>query len=469
MLVQISNINAMTLEEEEKKGEEFALEVKQQLDVIDDPFIDNYLNDLGHYLLQSVETRHFKYRFYTVKNEEINAFAGPGGHIVVFTGLIKEMDEIDELTAVISHEIAHVSNRHISQQFSQNAKLNVAALLGMLAGALVGGSGDTSEAVMIGSIAAVQQKQLGYSRDAERQADQAGFKYTLGAGFDPAAIIKVHKKLQAGNWGANEVPAYLLTHPMGPERISNIETILKTPYVVVSTEENLQFRRLYPIFRTIIMAKYEQKEEMTNYFSSEIEKNPDSPLANLGMGIILKEKGEYKDSITHLEKAVKTLTDPSPAISYLSEAYQLNGDTDKAISILKEAINKNGKDKTSLLTLTTIYENAGYFDKTIEIYERLKLLEPVEDYVYYSLGYSYGKINKLGLAHYNFGIFYEHVKNIKEAHFHFMEAKREAEGNPDLMKKIDESINRIAEDFNKLEDRENSFSRSGNRQDRGGY
>lgn len=467
ILVQICNTNAITLEEEERAGEEFALVIKQQLEVIDDPFIDNYINDLGHYLLQAVETRHFKYRFYAVKNEELNAFAGYAGNVVVFTGLIRAMDDIDELTSVMCHEIAHVSNRHISQQYSQNAKLSVASLLGMLAGALIGG--EASEAVMVGSLAAVQQKQLGYSRDAERQADQAGFKYALGAGFDPAAIKSALTKLQAGNWGGDEVPAYLLTHPIGPERIANIESMLKTPYVLVSTEENLQFRRLYPIFRTVIMAKYEQRKEMTGYFSSEIKKNPDSPLANLGMGIILKEKGEYKDSITHLEKAVKALTDPSPAMSYLSEVYQLNGDTDKAISILKEAINKNKNDRISLLTLTTIYENAGDFDKTIDIYERLKLLEPVEDYVFYSLGYSYGKLNKLGLAHYNFGLFHERSKNIREAHFHYMEAKREAGDDPDLMKKIDESISRIAKDFKKLEDDANSFLRSGNRQDRGGY
>jgi beta-barrel assembly-enhancing protease len=467
-LIQVSNINAITLEEEEKKGEEFVLAIKQQLEVIDDPFIDNYINDLGHYMLKSVETRHFKYRFYAVKTEEINAFAGPGGHVFVFTGLIRAMDDIDELAAVMCHEIAHVSNRHISQQLAQSKTLGVEFILGMLAGALVGG-GEASEAVMVGTMAAAQQKQLGYSRDAERQADQSGFKYALGAGYDPAAITKVHKKLQAGHFGSNEVPAYLLTHPIGPERISNIESMLKTPYIIVSTEENLRFRKLYPIFRTVIMAKYEQREEMTSYFSSELEKNPDSPLANLGMGIILKEKGEYKNSIIHLEKAVKTITDPSPVINYLSEAYQSNGDTERAVSILKEAINKNGNDRTNLLTLTTIYENAGDFDKTIEIYERLKLLEPVEDLIFYSLGYSYGKVNKLGLAHYNFGLFHERSKNIREAHFHFMEAKREAADNPELMKEIDESISRIDEEFQKLKDEDDSFLRSGNRQDKGGY
>ncbi|NLA74146.1 MAG: M48 family metalloprotease [Deltaproteobacteria bacterium] len=452
----------MTLEEEEKRGQEFALAIRQQLPVIDDPFIDSFINDLGQYLLESVETRHFKYRFYVVKGEDLNAFAGYAGNIVVYTGLIRAMDDIDEIVSVMCHEIGHVSSRHISQQSSQYAKLGIASMLGMLAGALVGG--DAAGAVMMGSAAAAQQKQLGYSRDAERQADQAGFKYTLDAGFNPAAIKSAFKKLQAGHWGVNEAPAYLLTHPIGPERISNIESMLKTPYVIVSKKKNLEFRKLYPVFRTIIMARYEQREEMTNYFSSELAKNPDSPLANLGMGIILKEKGDYQDSITHLEKSAKGLEEPYPVMSYLSEAYQSNGDTERAVSILKEAINKNEDDKISLLTLTTIYENAGDFDKTIEIYERLKLLEPVEDYIFYSLGYSYGKMNKLGLAHFNFGLFHERLKNIREAHFHFAEAKREAVGDPVLMKKVEESFSRIDEEYKKIKKDEKSFFRSGSPQ-----
>jgi predicted Zn-dependent protease len=117
-------------------------------------------------------------------------------------------------------------------------------MLGMLAGILVGG--EASGAVMMGSMAAVQQKQLAYSRDAERQADQAGFKYALEAGFDPAAIKRVHKKLQAGHWGVNEVPAYLLTHPIGPERIANIESILKNPYVVCIKKRRSGIQRAVP-------------------------------------------------------------------------------------------------------------------------------------------------------------------------------------------------------------------------------
>ncbi len=455
-LSQQSTLLALSIAQEKKEGEKFITEVKRYLEIVDDPFLSDFIEDLGQYLSKPVETRHFEYNFYIIKNEELNAFAGPGGHIFVHTGLIRAMEEIDELAAVMCHEIAHVSSRHISQQVEKATKLGYGTLLGMLAGMLLG-SGDAAEAVMVGSIAAAQQKQLSYSRDAERQADQVGFKYAAKSGFNPAAIKSALQRLQAGNFGANEIPAYLLTHPIGPERISNIESLLSSPYIVEGGKaKTVQFRKQYPIFRTIIMAKYEKKEEMINQFSFELSKDPDSPLGNLGMGIVLMEKEDYLKSIDHLKKAIKGLADPAPVLRYLSEAYLFNNEPEKAISILHKALQNNGNDKPSLLTLAKTYQKTEEYDKAIDIYEKLKLLEPVEDVVFYNLGYSYGKENKLGLAHYNFGLFYKQLKNMKEAGFHFREARKQTADNPELLRKIEESINKIDEE-DKKEDKKSTM------------
>ena len=458
ILTQQSSIMAVSIDDEEKAGEEFLLDVKHQLGVIDDPYVNGFINDLGQFLVQSVEIRPFKFRFYVIKNDDLNAFAGPGGYIFVFTGLIRAMDEVDELAAVMCHEIGHVTNRDISKQVAQYSKLSIASLLGVLAGALIGG--DASEAVMLGSMGAAQQKQLAYSRDAERQADQAGFKYAAESGFDPTAIKKALMKLQEGNWGANEVPAYLLTHPINAERVSNIDSLLSSPYIVEEKPETTRFRNEYPIFRTIVMAEYGQKDEMLNYFTAELSKSPGSPLANLGMGIALEANEEYSKSIEYLEKAAKGFTEPSPVLNYLGEAYQANNEPDKAVSILKQALSKNGNDKTNLVTLAQIYQKNEEYDKAIKIYEKLKLMTPVEDNIFYNLGYSYGKENKLGLAHYNFGLFYKRSKNIKEAHFHFQEAKKEAKNDPELLKKIDDSITEIDKEKDKMKSEEKpGFSR----------
>ncbi len=444
ILIRQNFVSALSIEEEEKIGEEFVISVKQQLQVTDDPFITEYINDLGQFLVQSVETRPFKFRFYVVKNEDLNAFAGPGGHVFVFTGLIRAMNDVDELAAVIAHEIAHVTHRHISQQISQNSKLSIASMLGVLAGALIGG--DAAQAVMMGSMGAAQQKQLSYSRDAERQADQSGFKYSAKSGFDPSAIKRALLKLQEGNLLANEVPAYLLTHPMGPERASNIDSLLSSPHIVEEKDETIYFKNNYPEFRTIVMAKYGHQVEMINQFRSDLVKNSDSPLANLGMGVTLKETGVYPKSIEHLEKAVKGLKEPSLVSKYLSEAYQLNNEPEKAVSILNEALKMKGNDKTNLLALARIYQENEEYNKAIEIYEKLKFMEPVEDNIFYNLGYSYGRENKLALAHYNFGIFYERAQNLREAFFHFQEAKKDSADNPELMEKIEDSLNKIDKD-----------------------
>ncbi|MBN2417971.1 MAG: M48 family metalloprotease [Deltaproteobacteria bacterium] len=447
-LSQQSTLLALSIKQEENKGEEFLAEVKRYLVIVDDPFLNDFIYDFGQYLVKAVETRHFKYNFYIIKNEELNAFAAPAGHIFIHTGLIRAMDEVEELAAVMCHEIAHVSSRHISRQFDQAKKLGYGTLLGMLAGILVGG-GDASEAVMAGTIAASQQKMLSYSREAEREADQLGFTYAAKSGFNPAAIKSALATLQAGHFGSNKIPAYLLTHPIGPERISNIESMLASPFIIQEREKTIQFKKQYPVFRTIVMAKYEKKDEMINMFSSELSKNPDSPMANLGMGIVLKDNSEYKKSIEHLEKAVDGLADPLPVWRYLSEAYLFNNEPEKAISALQKALENNGNDKPSLFTLAKTYLKIEEYGKAIDIYEKLKLMEPVEDIVFYDLGYSYGKENKLGLAHYNFGLFYERLKNMKEARFHFNEAKKKAADNPQLFKKIDESMIKIDEDEDK--------------------
>ena len=193
---------------------------------------------------------------------------------------------------------------------------------------------------------------------------------------------------------------------------------------------------------------------MTNQFSYELSKSPDSPLANLGMGIILKDKGEYLKSIDHLNKAVKGLADPAPVLRYLSEAYLFNNEPEKAILTLNEALKNNGNDKPNLITLAETYQKTEEYKKASKIYEKLKLMEPVADDIYYNLGYSYGRENKLGLAHYNFGLFYERLKNIKEAHFHFEEAKKKTTDDPELLRKIEESINTIDKEKKKKKTKE---------------
>jgi len=278
---------ALSIKDEETLGRQFLVNVRKYYEVVDDDFANQYINDLGQYLIKPLKTKPFPFHFYILKKDELNAFAGPGGHIFVFTGLIDAMDTIDELAAVICHDIGHVSSRHISERIEQNKKIGLATLAGVLAGSLLGG--EVANAVVTGSVAAGIQKQLSYSREDERQADQLGFKYANEAGFKPSALKSALEKFQRMQLGMENVPAYLLTHPMGTERMANIDSMLSTYTSTPKREETARFRKMYPYFRTLLKARYQDPDDTERAFRNELEKDPDSPLAHFGLGIVLKE------------------------------------------------------------------------------------------------------------------------------------------------------------------------------------
>jgi len=127
---------ALSLEEEEKLGREFVADVKRAFPLVEDAFARDYINRLGDYLARAVETKPFPFSFYLIPKNALNAFAGPGGHIFFFTGLIESMDTVDELAAVASHEMAHITARHLSHRIEQHKKLSMATLAGALIGAV---------------------------------------------------------------------------------------------------------------------------------------------------------------------------------------------------------------------------------------------------------------------------------------------------------------------------------------------
>ncbi|MFC1866622.1 M48 family metalloprotease [Thermodesulfobacteriota bacterium] len=435
--------SALSIEDEESLGRKFLAHVRQYYDFVDDDFANEYINELGKYLIKPLKTRHFPFNFYIIKNSELNAFAGPGGHIFIFTGLIEAMDRIDELAAVICHEIGHVSSRHLSDRIKKSKTIGLATLAGILVGSLLGG--EVAGAVITGSVAAGIQKQLSYSRNDERQADQLGFKYTSEAGFESSALKSSLEKLQRRQLGMENIPAYLLTHPGGPERMSNIESMLASYPPSSKREETARFSSIYPCFKTILRARYLEAHDAERSFNDDLNKDPDSPLAHFGLGIVLKEMSEYPEAIGHFQKALKELSETLPVLRYLGETYQLNGQDQEAIKTFEKALKINDEDKSSLFLLAASYRNQNEYSRAVSIYERLVSMEPVKDEVFYNLGVSLGRQNRLGLAHYNFGIYFQRLEKKQKADFHFQKAK-ELSGNDSFLKK---RIRKAMEDMKK--------------------
>jgi predicted Zn-dependent protease len=193
-----------------------------------DPDVNQYLTEMGQRLANNAPGGVGQpITVFAVKDPQINAFALPGGYIGINSGLLVSAQTESELASVIAHEIGHVAQRHIARgmtQRSQSSAVMWASMAGALLAALAG-SGDLAMGVAAFGQAAAVDRQLGFSRQAEQEADRAGLEMMRKAGFDPSGAVRMFQHLSAAS-RLNEGTgggAYASTHPMSIQRMSDMQ------------------------------------------------------------------------------------------------------------------------------------------------------------------------------------------------------------------------------------------------------
>lgn len=213
----------LTPAEEMELGRTLLREVRRVLPLVADPEVNFYLDSLGRRLLANAPDAVGPFHFLPIANGQVNAFAMPGGIVGVHTGLFLEARDEAELAAVIAHEIAHITQRHIARMFARGRDANIATGLAILAGILAAAiDPQLAQAAIAGSIAAQIQGQLDYTRLHEAEADRVGIQILAAAGFDPQAMADFFERMQELTRGAQDrIPEYLRTHPVTLGRISD--------------------------------------------------------------------------------------------------------------------------------------------------------------------------------------------------------------------------------------------------------
>ena len=143
-----------------------------------------------------------------LKSPQINAFAVPGGLFALNTGLIANAQNIDEVAGVMAHEVAHVTQRHYSRSQEAFKGQGLLALAGILVGAALAtkSNGEAGSALMLGTQAALIDKQLTYSRNQEREADRIGMQYMYAAGYNPQSMADFFETMQRSSVGIGFYP-----------------------------------------------------------------------------------------------------------------------------------------------------------------------------------------------------------------------------------------------------------------------
>lgn len=434
-----SHAALLSPEEETTLGQTFLASISSHYEFADYPYIVRYINDLGNHIGRQVEVPYFPLKFYVIRDNTINAFAAPAGHVFFFSGLIRMMDNVDELASVLAHELGHVSARHLAAKIERSQKIGLATMAGVLAGILIGGK--AAGALMTGSMAAGIQAELGYSRDDERQADQLGLKYTCLSGFDPGGMVTVLQKIQRENrYGGQDIPPYLLTHPGAAERMGNIEGMSRGYTMMPESDETKKLRLDFPIFHTMVVALCDDKEEATREFKKILQADPESSMAHYGLALILQREGNIHEALTHFGAGLRENPYSIPILFSMGKAYQAIGEYENAVSILRKARELSPKDTEILYLLALSFQNLEQYGQASSIYEKLTFLPPVDDEVYYNLGLVYGRQGKLALAHYNLGIYFTKLRSKEKALFHFEKARELAQSDPALRERIDKAL-----------------------------
>jgi predicted Zn-dependent protease len=191
--------------------------------VSDDEALTAYVNRIGHGLVETndkVRRPFLDYRFAVLATDEVNAFACPGGLILVSKGLIAKAKSEDEVAAVLAHEIAHVSLRHGVAAIQQANLAQAFTYLGAGAAQATMSKEDLDALTNLfdGSIDDIVQTLVtsGYSRDAEVAADALGREFLATTGYDPQALGRVLKNME----GAGGHGGMFATHPAPQDRLT---------------------------------------------------------------------------------------------------------------------------------------------------------------------------------------------------------------------------------------------------------
>ncbi len=199
-------------------GRQLAAEVEQQVKLVEDPVITEYVNRVGQNIVLHSDAK-IPFTIKVIDTDDVNAFALPGGFFFVNKGLILAADNESELAGVMAHEIAHVAARHAMENQGKGQLMNWGALAGIIFGGPIVSTVLQNAGGIMAGLASTK-----FSRSAEEEADRLGVQYLYAAGYDPTAMSTMFEKLNAKN--KKKPNAFLKLFATHPQNIDRRDTSL---------------------------------------------------------------------------------------------------------------------------------------------------------------------------------------------------------------------------------------------------
>ncbi len=363
--------------QEHQLGRIWLRQLRAQANTINDPLTISFVEELIFRLAPHSEVRDHRFEFVVIDQGELNAFAVPGGIIGINLGIFLHARDEDEVSSILAHELAHLSQRHFARQIENSERQAPIAIASLLASILLIATNnpDAGFAGLIGSQAASIQSQLAYSRDWEREADRTGMKTLVNSGLDPHAMPSMFQQMLAANRYNERPPEFLLTHPITDTRVSDAANRAQAFSIKKRTrsfnflilQQRAQLRYAIPnadqltVFEKALAATNNKHEKDSyRYTLAWIKYNNRQYQQALTYLDAISENNDDQPAIAILKaESLDQLDQANAAITLLQEAYQLRPDSYPIAISLAQLLSKNGQAKAAINDLQRWSERRG--------------------------------------------------------------------------------------------------------------
>lgn len=386
--------------QEQRLGQAFMRSIRKHMSVVRDPLMSEYMQALGANLVSSSPSVGQPFHFFLIDNPEVNAFAGPAGHIGIHTGLVLTTESESELASVVAHEIAHVSQKHLMRTFDAANRMSLPMAALLLAAIVAGGqsNSDIGAAAATAIQAGFMQYQINFTRANEEEADRVGVEILAKSDFDPRAMPVFFERMgRASRFQGSELPEFLRTHPVTTTRIADSRGRAES-YPYRQYPGDIRYHLLRATLRE---AQFSDPKEAVRFFRDTLADGRYLSEAGqrYGYALALMRAREFTQARTELEKLLHE--DPHQIAYLVSRARLMLGaeKPESAVSDLKTALELYPGNYPLSLTYAEVLMHVGQPQAARQILEDQVYSRPGDAELYKLLSQATGAAGDIAQAH----------------------------------------------------------------------
>ena len=374
---------AVSETEEQALGRQFLRDLKKDAKILYDPIVQEWTELFIYKIGENSKVNKKTFEVLLIEDNNLNAFAAPGGIIGINAGLFKHSDNEAQFASVVSHELAHLSQRHFARQILESSDRSNASMAAILASIVVAVT-TRSPAAILGGQGLLASQQLRFSRLYETEADREGFVTLENAGYDTSEMAEMFKNMQElRRLSGDNVPEFLLTHPITTRRIT--ESRERARGSEGGTTDSLNFKLIkqrvkFLMTDNLSIKAFEKEIGETDedlYFASLLEKKklnftksieilklleakyPDNLIIKTTIAEVYTESGNVRKSKDYTKKLLDVSLGNYPLSYNLANAYILEENYIAAEQILEDIKFYRPVDINLLKDLSAVQKNSN--------------------------------------------------------------------------------------------------------------